>query len=455
MDKNIKKWRSHDPKKPGLTSYERILIIINNAYNGQISRSKQRNHPLPEYTKDEFRDWYFKQPNLYRLVNNWINSGFNKDLIPSVVRINHKLHYKFDNIQLITWKENEIKGHLENDVNYRPVEVYKYNEDNYDKRELYKEFPCAAKCDRYFRNKYKKLYKIVKGFTTSRINYNSHMDKLLDYIFVYKDMPNKQLVYEEQRINIKRARELKAYNVIIRINMETNEWVFFQDGIAAARSINTDPCYVYSSAKNKHLHNGYLWLKEGELKKDEIIKLIEYIKNKPPTASKAIIMFDFSGKLIKEFQNSRDAVKYAKSLGLNWNERSVRSAAGANRGDTYGARIYQNYIWFQKATFSEEELLRTRLLHREYRLNKLIITVDNNRSLRIYNNTNDCANDLGTAVRIVINLSNGIYTSKGNRAKLKNVDVYKYKNLPDEYKPEVNKYILKMNKDLGDDINII
>lgn len=45
----------------------------------------------------------------YELYNNWVDSWYIKDLRPSIDRIDNYKWYSYDNIQLMTWKENNEK----------------------------------------------------------------------------------------------------------------------------------------------------------------------------------------------------------------------------------------------------------------------------------------------------------------------------------------------------------
>lgn len=61
-------------------------------------------------------DWFFKFSECQkfnRLYNEWVNSGYKKDLKPSIDRINNKLGYTERNIQWLTWHENFYKGNRE------------------------------------------------------------------------------------------------------------------------------------------------------------------------------------------------------------------------------------------------------------------------------------------------------------------------------------------------------
>lgn len=90
--------------------------LINVIYTSQKSSSKRRNHPMPSYSKQELIEWINKSENKIRfneIYNNWVKSGYDKYKKPSIDRKKSELPYTLDNIQLMTWKENESKGHYE------------------------------------------------------------------------------------------------------------------------------------------------------------------------------------------------------------------------------------------------------------------------------------------------------------------------------------------------------
>ena len=86
-----------------------VKTLVRQTYRGQKRRSKLRGHSPPKYTFDELYKWIISQSNFKELYNNWIKSSYQKDLIPSVDRLDDDKGYSFDNIQLITWKENRQK----------------------------------------------------------------------------------------------------------------------------------------------------------------------------------------------------------------------------------------------------------------------------------------------------------------------------------------------------------
>ncbi len=83
--------------------------LANNIYDKQRRNSKHRNHKMPTYTKQELKDWLFAQKLFHELYNNWVESGYEKMLVPSVDRIDDYESYTMDNISIATWDENNKK----------------------------------------------------------------------------------------------------------------------------------------------------------------------------------------------------------------------------------------------------------------------------------------------------------------------------------------------------------
>ncbi len=103
--KNVKKYNDKFRKsKKG---------VVSSIYFGQKGSSKSRGHRLPEYSIDELSDWLYSQVLFHKLYSEWVHSGFKKRLKPSVDRKHDELHYCMNNIQLMTWGENNTKSHLD------------------------------------------------------------------------------------------------------------------------------------------------------------------------------------------------------------------------------------------------------------------------------------------------------------------------------------------------------
>jgi len=106
--------------------------LISHIYRIQKLVSRNRGHIRPQYTKRELIEWCYNQPNIDTLFNNWEESGYKKDLIPSIDRLDDYKGYSFDNIRLVTWAENYKKSHSDrktgkNNKNNRAVLQYDLN----------------------------------------------------------------------------------------------------------------------------------------------------------------------------------------------------------------------------------------------------------------------------------------------------------------------------------------
>ena len=86
--------------------YKTRVGIAKAIYLGQVSSSKYRNYPKPSYSSKEFCKWILSQGNFEELYLGWVKSNYHKDSKPSADRIDDYKSYSFDNIRLVTWKEN-------------------------------------------------------------------------------------------------------------------------------------------------------------------------------------------------------------------------------------------------------------------------------------------------------------------------------------------------------------
>ena len=84
--------------------------LIATIYDNQKSNSKQRGNKPPNYKMVELKDWFYLQPNQELLYINWVESGYEKKLRPSVDRLDDSKEYSLSNIQLMTWEQNNKKG---------------------------------------------------------------------------------------------------------------------------------------------------------------------------------------------------------------------------------------------------------------------------------------------------------------------------------------------------------
>ena len=78
-------------------------------YNNQMSNAKGRGDNPPTYSFEWFKEFLYTN-GFNELYQKYLENNRFKDLAPSVDRINPNISYIEDNIQLLTWKENHLKG---------------------------------------------------------------------------------------------------------------------------------------------------------------------------------------------------------------------------------------------------------------------------------------------------------------------------------------------------------
>jgi len=85
-------------------------------YCSQKANSKRRGDAMPNYTKQEFKEWLFSQPTFEKLYNKWAKSKYKKDLRPSPDRDSNNgdydyLPYALNRLRLTTAGDNLRKSH--------------------------------------------------------------------------------------------------------------------------------------------------------------------------------------------------------------------------------------------------------------------------------------------------------------------------------------------------------
>lgn len=71
-----------------------------------------------DFDRWEFEDWIIKnyREKFFVLFDNYINNNYDSNFKPSIDRIDFTKEYVFENMQLITWKENNEKGAKERSI---------------------------------------------------------------------------------------------------------------------------------------------------------------------------------------------------------------------------------------------------------------------------------------------------------------------------------------------------
>lgn len=79
-------------------------------YATQCVSSQKRKHPAPSYTLLDLMIWADKQPNLCKIWYEYQKSNYDKNLAPSIDRLDSSLPYSLANIELVTWAVNNSRG---------------------------------------------------------------------------------------------------------------------------------------------------------------------------------------------------------------------------------------------------------------------------------------------------------------------------------------------------------
>lgn len=98
-------------------------LVASKIYSHQKESSLRRGHTPPYYSREWLYRWLVDQELFHELYEQYKTSGYQKNLKPSVDRIDNSIGYTKDNIQLMTWEENNTKGRDE-----RGVPIGKFSE---------------------------------------------------------------------------------------------------------------------------------------------------------------------------------------------------------------------------------------------------------------------------------------------------------------------------------------
>jgi hypothetical protein len=143
--------------------------LIKAIYVSQKRRSNLRGYKAPTYTEQELLNWVLQQTQFHTLYNVWVNSGYLSDNKPSIDRINDYKGYCLSNIQLTTWKENNLKGKVDkvkgiNNKNNIAIDMLDL-ENNFIER-----FYSISEAARRFNGVPSNIIGAITGRTSTRVN---------------------------------------------------------------------------------------------------------------------------------------------------------------------------------------------------------------------------------------------------------------------------------------------
>lgn len=82
---------------------------ITQAYSSVRYKSKRRGDKYPTFSKAALTSWLIEN-GLFELWAAYVHRDYDKDYKPSIDRVDDYKGYYFNNMQLIMWKENRLKG---------------------------------------------------------------------------------------------------------------------------------------------------------------------------------------------------------------------------------------------------------------------------------------------------------------------------------------------------------
>ncbi len=128
----LSSWCKECTKKKSSEYMKTKAGVITGIWRNQRANAKARKMSTPSYTKEWLSKWLLNQPLFHKLYDEWTESGYKKRLKPSVDRIDDYKSYTKNNIQLMTFKENNDKAHSDkfNGLNQKQtITVEQYTKD--------------------------------------------------------------------------------------------------------------------------------------------------------------------------------------------------------------------------------------------------------------------------------------------------------------------------------------
>jgi len=217
--------------------------VVLTIFSSQKASSLRLGYKKPIYTSQELKEWLFNQPLFHELYDKWVESGYDRWVKPSVDRKDDYKPYAFDNIQLMTWRENNEKIHrdkTEGRNNKQSRAVLQYDLDG----NFIKEYYSIAQAVRETQTHQSLLLSVCMG---KRKTTNKS-------IWAYKDAKeNINWDYHKSKTNVKR-------NAVEQLDLNGNVIRRFISIYQASKSIGSSTgCIYYACIKGKKITNGFKW----------------------------------------------------------------------------------------------------------------------------------------------------------------------------------------------------
>lgn len=117
-----------------------IKGLIVTIYQQQKTNSRIRKMNQPTFSRNELEEWIIHNPYFNKLYKTWVESGYIKQLRPSIDRLDDYKGYSLDNIRLVTFRDNEIKNNedrINGKNNKKSKAVIRLSKDGIFEKEYY------------------------------------------------------------------------------------------------------------------------------------------------------------------------------------------------------------------------------------------------------------------------------------------------------------------------------
>lgn len=108
-------------KKYERTKKGKLMRLYRNMRSRITGVQKQKHHlykDKPLIEKEKFYEWAMSCPEFHRLYDDWVSSGYDRRLTPSVDRIDSSKGYEIENMEWVTHSENSRRGGMRNQIQH-------------------------------------------------------------------------------------------------------------------------------------------------------------------------------------------------------------------------------------------------------------------------------------------------------------------------------------------------
>lgn len=291
--------------------------IIYDIYYAQRGSSIKRKHLSPNYSRNEFVEWFYKQPNNDELVMNYIKSLFEKTLAPSADRLDSSKPYTLDNLRLVTWQEN-----MDANVKEMSKAVMEYDVDlNFIKRH-----ESIIEAERLYGIPNAMISRCCIGGTAYSKN----------RIWLFEGNDTEEELHKRREAYLFHNRT-KLSDKVIQLDADgkfVKEWKSLHEANKSPEFIGYQ---ISRGLKDKIKVNGFYFIYKSNYNEESIKELLDKTKNRYEKFKKKVYQYDKNGKFVAEY-NSLSEIKTVD--GKDIKNTSIGICAS---GIPY--RLVYGYIW--------------------------------------------------------------------------------------------------------------